>query len=84
MSTQRACDVCHFYRQRPDGTAGVKRYTLRLDQRARHGGRLGTQKTMGSIDLCDQCWDSIAKPRTNPLKVAASKAAWERRKAAAA
>lgn len=71
MSTQRACDVCGFYRQRPDGSPAVLRYTLKrdvVDHRkdfTRYGRR---QISSGGIDLCDECWERIGKPRMNARK----------------
>lgn len=84
MSLQRACDVCHSYKQRFDGSPAVLRYTLRRDLRSRARPRDGFQATLGSIDLCDTCWEHIAKPRMSPARSRAAKAAHEARKAAAA
>jgi hypothetical protein len=76
MSVQRACDVCSFYRQRVDGTPGVARYILstsspeknivtRLAMSTRDRAPNGEVRSYGagSIDLCDECWTRIAKPR---------------------
>lgn len=74
MSTQRACDVCHFYRQLPDGSPAVHRYGLSrqvpVPGKTRNN-RAGSQafkreRHYGGIDLCDQCWETIAQPRTRP------------------
>ncbi len=76
MSTQKACDHCGFVRQKVvDGApvSAVTRYTLRreVDQTVPTpgGGRERRyQKSAGGIDLCDDCWERIARPRTNPNK----------------
>jgi hypothetical protein len=73
MSTQKHCDKCGFSRQRVDGSSAVVRYTLRreVDQtRPLADGRRAQryQQSAGGIDLCDDCWESICKPRTNPNK----------------
>lgn len=74
MATQRSCDVCNFYRQNPDGSPAVHRYTLerqirRPDGKLREGraNSVGyTRVTRGGIDLCTQCWERIAKPKMRP------------------
>lgn len=71
---QRSCDVCHFYRQKLDGTSAVNRYTLerqvkRPDGKVREGRANSvryTSQTRGGIDLCDECWERIAKPKMRP------------------
>lgn len=71
MSTQRACDVCHMFRQRADGSVSVRRYTLRRedDQTRSNGLRLNRkQVSAGGIDLCHECWEKIAAPNLNPKK----------------
>lgn len=74
MALQRACDVCNFFRQNPDGTPAVHRYGLSrqvLDPTRSRPGREGSNshaakrmRSLGGIDLCDPCWDRIAKPKT--------------------
>lgn len=70
MTQQRACDVCGYYRQRVDGSSAVLRYGLsRQVPRSRDAeGRIefGRERSKGGIDLCDQCWERIAKPKTRP------------------
>lgn len=70
MAVQRSCDKCGFYRQNRDGTPAVHRYTLeryvrRSDGKLRKGrSTVGyTKQTRGGIDLCDGCWEQIAKPK---------------------
>lgn len=63
MGSQRFCDICHFYR--PD----VKRYGLSIQVRSerRPNGRLyHRQHNMGGIDLCDECWTRVGKPKQRP------------------
>lgn len=72
MSLQRACDVCSFYRQNIDGTPAVHRYGLSRQlpdpTRKRPSGAQAfkRERHYGSIDMCDQCWDRLAKPKTRP------------------
>jgi hypothetical protein len=71
VSTQRACDVCHMYRQRADGTPAVMRYSLKrdvVDYRQNHNRFGRKQISCGGIDLCDECWQRIGQPRQNPRK----------------
>ncbi len=71
MSTQRACDVCAMYRQNRDGTSAVVRYGLSRqlpNGKLRPEGRpaFGRVGGFGGIDLCGECWERIAKPKTRP------------------
>ncbi len=72
MSSQRACDVCHFYRQNTDGTSAVHRYGLSRQvpdyEHLRGNGRptFKHQRGYGGIDLCDECVDRIGGPKRRP------------------
>lgn len=66
MTTLRACDVCKFYRQNGDGTEAVHRYHLRRDDPGWRNHPPRKQGSRGGIDLCDECWTRIAKPRMRP------------------
>lgn len=59
MAVTRSCDIC-------GSTLGAERYSMQ------HKQRVGTQSditrttsslSMGGIDLCGTCWQSIAEPR---------------------
>ena len=65
MGDLRTCDVCK------SGVGPPSRYMLRryhpMNRRRVEGAPpLRTFESAGSIDLCDRCWDRIAKPRTRP------------------
>lgn len=76
MATAKACDRCGFARQKLiDGqpVSAVTRYTLRREVDQTRPTERGVrsrryQKSAGGIDLCDECWERICKPRTNPNK----------------
>ena len=71
MGNQKFCDHCGFYKQRSDGSPAVLRYTLRreTDQTRANGQRTKRyQVSAGGIDLCDDCWTELCKPRMNPRK----------------
>lgn len=72
MSLQRACDICKFFRQNVDGSPAVHRYGLSRQipdpTRKRRSGAQAFKhvRRYGSIDMCDDCWEKIAKPKTRP------------------
>lgn len=72
MGTQKFCDHCGFMRQNKDGTSAVHRYGLSRQvpdptKTRRNGGQaFKRERHYGSIDLCDDCWNKIAKPKTRP------------------
>lgn len=80
MSMQRACDICHMYRQRLDGTAAVLRYGLSRQIPVPgkfRTGRLNSlavkrERSFGGIDLCDECFDRVARPKMRPARPKAS------------
>lgn len=69
MSIQIACDVCHFYKQ---GT--VHRYGLSRQEKVPGVTRSATDhralykrsSNWGGIDLCDECWEKVGKPKQRP------------------
>lgn len=65
MGDLRTCDVCK------SGVGPPSRYMLRRyhPQNRRRIPGVKVERTFesaGSIDLCDPCWERIAKPRTRP------------------
>lgn len=72
MSLQRACDICHFYRQHPDGTPAVHRYGLSRqvahETKKRANGRPAFKhlRGFGSLDLCDECVERYAGKNRRP------------------
>lgn len=74
MGAQRYCDVCKMYRQNRDGTPAVHRYGLSrqipIPGKFRPGRAnslaVRRERHYGGIDLCDDCWNRIAGPRTRP------------------
>lgn len=78
MAIQRACDRCSFMKN-----GRVRRYVLsraknsdpgpasRYSLSTRERTPSGTIRSYGagSIDLCDDCWDQIARPRMRPQRV---------------
>jgi hypothetical protein len=75
MSVQRICDVCHYIKQNVDGTTSVKRYSLRREEGKRFE-KTRQQISAGGIDMCDECWEKIGLPRTNPNKRRAAQTRW--------
>lgn len=71
---QRICDVCKRMKQRPDGTSSITRYTLRHEEGTRFTGR--KQLSAGGIDMCEECWTTICKPRMNANKRRAVRSRW--------
>jgi hypothetical protein len=64
MSIQRACDVCKFYRPSVE-TFGLRRQI----PRGKIDGVLHwTTAGAGSLELCDECWSKIGKPKMRPDK----------------
>jgi len=72
---QRICDVCKHIKQRSDGTSSITRYTLRHEEGTRLSGR--KQLSAGGIDMCEECWTTICKPRMNANKRRAVKSRWQ-------
>ncbi len=70
MGLQKYCDHCkRFESENPKIV--VTRYTLRNEvvREQKDGNRMGrVQQSAGGIDLCEECWTNIAKPRMNPHK----------------
>lgn len=63
MATQRACDKCGFFK------TGIRRYGLSaqvpVPRRRPDGSRAYTTLGAGGIDLCPDCWETIARPKMN-------------------
>jgi hypothetical protein len=72
---QRICDVCKHIKQGVDGQTTIHRFTLRREVGTRFTGTR-RQVGAGGIDICDECWEKICKPRTNPNKQRAVKSRW--------
>ena len=78
MSTTRVCDVCHFVRQDRTGASTVHRYGLsrqvQVPGRSRPGrpnsGLMKRERHYGGIDMCDECWERIGKPKKKAREVA--------------
>lgn len=73
MAFARTCDVCHLAKQRLDKETmqpvnDVFRYGLSRQFYESIGGveRRYRMSSYGGIDLCGECWDTIAKPKTKP------------------
>jgi hypothetical protein len=60
LTVMRGCDICH--RGRSSTGMEVLRYGLNR-QISRTPTTTNTSWGRGSIDLCDLCWTTIAKPR---------------------
>lgn len=64
MTLSRICDMCH------QGNETVRRYGLyyyipRPDMPRRNDGRISTrQANAGGLDLCANCWERHAQPKT--------------------
>lgn len=70
MGVQRYCDKCGRM-ESPGHPIGVRRYTLRYEvvREQKNSVRMGRiQQSAGGIDLCDECWTNICKPRMNLRK----------------
>lgn len=62
MAVSRSCDVCGFYKQALDGSSLVRRYSLLRSEADRRGRETNTRGA-GGIDLCDECWEKVGKPK---------------------
>jgi hypothetical protein len=73
---QRICDVCSRMKQDANGVSTIHRYTLRREEGTRYT-KTRKQTGAGGIDMCDECWTKICKPRTNANKSRVSKSRWQ-------
>lgn len=64
----RYCDICKMGKQGRVHRYGLSRYT-RTDKVRPDGHRYyKADRSMGGIDLCDDCWEAVAKPNQRPKK----------------
>jgi hypothetical protein len=75
MSIQRICDVCSRIKQDANGVSTIHRYTLRREEGTRYT-KTRKQTGAGGIDMCDECWTKICKPRTNANKSRVARSRW--------
>lgn len=84
MAVERVCDICHRSRKHPTtGETNVRPYSVvrqitaterdnpALRFALKHVPQAGEKRTTygaGAIDLCEECWTRIAKPKMKPQR----------------
>jgi len=65
----RACDICRVptFDKDPVTRYGLRAYKARKSE---SGHWSAATRMAGSIDICQKCWDRIAKPRMVPQRAA--------------
>lgn len=57
MGVQKVCDICGFIR----GRGQIRRYSLHYSFRT--DPKHWSSATRGAMDICESCWERVAKPK---------------------